>query len=178
MKPITTSIWTAWFDTPAQPIPWLRWVALGFVAVAGSLLYGASLSLVLPGWESWSAAVWLALSAGIAWCVLIPVLCRVGRVAWVPCCDACLLTMAVGEGVLVSGALLNTLLWMACGSVHAAAINGVVVGISNVVMASVLAHRLRLHGVPPRRTWAAWMLALNGSGAVFFFIFYLWLRPA
>jgi hypothetical protein len=86
--------------------------------------------------------------------------------------------MAFGEIVLTAGALINGLLWR-CGTVsHAVAINVLIVGISNAVMAVALAHRLRPHGVASGRVWTAWMFALNGSGAVFFLFFYHWLHRA
>lgn len=177
MEPHMPSALQTWCERQLESIPWARWGGLGFVAVAGSLLYGASLALVLPGWKLTAAALWLALSAGLAWVILIPVLCRVGHIGFVPCCDACLVTMAVGEGVLMLGALLNGLLWQSGGSTNAAVINGLVVGVSNVVMANVLAGRLRQQGVSRSRTWVVWMVALDGSGAIFFAIFYRWLHP-
>lgn len=171
-SPLAT--WRAEFGV----VPTTRWTSLVTVAIGGSLVYGASLALVLPGWKFASAALWLALSAGLAWGVLIPVLRRIGRVPFVPCCDACLVTMAVGEIVLTIGAICNLLLWQSGGIFHAVALNGIVVGISNVVMVEVLAHRLKTFHVSRRRTWIVWMLALNGSGALFFFIFYQWLHRA
>lgn len=161
-----------------DPIPWARWTLLTFVAVAGSCVFGASLSLVLADWNVFAAAIWLALSAGLAWCVLVPVLCWIGDVRPVPCLDACLVTMAFGEIVLTAGALMNGVLWRSGAVAHAALLNALVVGISNVVMAAVLMRRLRLHGVPPARVLAAWMLALNGSGALFFAAFHHLLHGA
>src|SRR5258705_319141 len=102
MEPILTSQAVEWFAKDGGRIPWWRWVALVFVAIAGSLFYGASLGLVLPGWDIAAAALWLALSAGLAWCVLIPVLCWVGRVGIASCFDACLVSMAFGEIVLTA----------------------------------------------------------------------------
>jgi hypothetical protein len=159
-------------------IPWGRWIALLFVAVAGSLFYGGSLGLVLTDWRISSAAVWLALSAGLAWCILIPVLWRFGKVELVPCLDACLVTMATGEIVLTVGAIVNGLLWSSGVVAHAVALNFVIVGISNVVMAHILVRRLRPYGMTPAQVWTAWMLALNGSGAVFFLTLYQWLHRA
>jgi hypothetical protein len=123
-----------------------------------------------------AAALWLALSAGLAWCILIPALCWAARVRWVPCIDACLVTMAWGEAVLTFGAVGNALLWK-CGALgNAASINMAVVAISYVVMGTVLARRLGPHGVSTRRAWVLWMLALNGSGGTFFLLFYQWLH--
>jgi hypothetical protein len=178
MEPISASHGDEWLAQDGGRIRWGRWAALVFVAIAGSLFYGASLGLVLSGWEVAASALWLALSAGLAWCVLIPVLCWVGRVGMASCFDACLVSMAFGEIVLTAGALVNGLLWWRGAVSHAVAINVLIVGISNVVMAVGLAHRLRPHGVASGRVWIAWMLALNGSGAVFFCAFYHWLHHA
>lgn len=153
-------------------------MALVAVAIAGSCLYGASLSAVLADWNAIASALWLALSAGLAWCVFIPFLCWHGKVRLVPCLDACLVTMAVGEIVLAAGAFLNGLLWWQGTVTSAGLINALVVGVSNIVMAATLVGRLRPDGIGRRRVLTAWMLALNGSGALFFFAFYQWLHGA
>lgn len=155
---------------PARPsaIPCARWIVLIAFATGGSLLFGASLSLVLPQWSAGAAALWLALSAGLAWCVFIPVLRFAAGLRWWESIDASLVTMAFGEVVLTAGALANFLLWRQGVTAHAALINGLVVALSNLVMVTVLARLLQPRGVSARRSFALWMLALNGSGAVFF----------
>lgn len=153
-------------DCPA--LPWKRWSALAAVAVGGSLLYGASLTWVLPDWEPVRSALWFALAAGLAWGVFIPALYTFTSLRWRECCDASLATMAFGEVVLVSGALVNALLqWHAISS-DPAFINGLIVALSNIVMATALARLLRPRGVPTGRTLLLWMLTLNGSGAASF----------
>ena len=151
---------------------WKWWLALAAIAVIGSCLYGASLSLVLPDWKTGAAALWLAVSAGAAWCVFIPVLWRATRQPLLECFDRCLVTMACGEVVLASGALANLLLWRAALFANAAPINAVIVGLSNIAMCSILAAQMRSVGVPVWKTLAVWMLALNGSGALFFWLLY------
>jgi hypothetical protein len=178
MERLSQSITAKWFADPSHSFHWPRWTTLTLVAILGSLLYGASLALVLPGWTTTTAALWLAISAGLAWCVLIPVLCVTIRVPLVPCIDACLVTMAWGELVLSLGALLNLTLWSRDLTTHAAWINFAIVGLSNILMALVLAHGLRSPSVSPTRIWTAWMLALNGSGAAFFLLFHQWLHPS
>ncbi len=157
-------------------IPFTRWSLLLAVAVGGSLLYGASLSLVLPGWNLGGAALWLTLSAGLAWGVFIPTLWLATRLPLWRCLDACLLTMAAGEVILASGALVNAVSWWRDLVVNAAMINLLVVGISNVAMAAMLALQLRRSAISLARTLALWMLALNGSGAVFFAALHQWLH--
>ena len=151
---------------------WKMWAVLVGIAVGGSCLYGASLSLALPGWQSGAAALWLAVSAGASWCVFSPALSWGARRPLLECLDRCLFTMACGEVVLTSGALVNLLLWHLAVTQNAAPINGVIVGISNVVMAVALAEQMRRAGVPVRTTLALWMLVLNGSGAAFFWLLY------
>jgi hypothetical protein len=159
-------------------LPLLRWSVLTGVAIGGSLLYGATLSLVLPDWSAFAAALWLALSAGLAWCVLIPALCRFANVRPVDCIDACLVTMACGEIVLSAGAVINTMLWWSRAVEHGAVLNMGIVAISNVTMALVLVRCLRPHNVSAGRVWTIWMVALNGSGAAFFLLFHQWLHRA
>jgi hypothetical protein len=167
-----------WDVTPRWTIPVTRWSLLLAVAVGGSLLYGGSLGLVLPGSHRGGAALWLTLSAGLAWCVFIPSLWLTTALPLGRCLDACLVTMAAGEVVLASGALLNAVLWWRDLSANAALINALVVAISNVAMAALLALQLRRFGIAVAHTLALWMLTLNGSGAVFFAAFYPWLRGA
>ncbi len=147
----------------------LRRSLLTAVAVGGSLLYGASLAPVWPGFDIRGAALWLAVSAGLAWCVFIPALIVTTRLGWAACVDACLVTMAWGEVVLLSGAVMNVLLWQR-GVTDARVANAIVIAVSNVVMAIVLSRHLA--GVPPARVYATWMLVLNGAGAVFFLLLY------
>lgn len=149
-----------------------RWLVLAAFAIGGSLSYGASLALVLPGWEIAKAALWLALSAGLAWCVFVPALRAGTGVSWRECCESSLLTMAFGEVALISGVLVNATLWRLGLTGHAVAINALIVALSNVVMAAMLATLLRGRGVAPQRTIGLWLLALNGSGAVLFFAFF------
>jgi hypothetical protein len=165
-------------DAPRRSIPVQRWSLLLAVALGGSLLYGGSLGLVLPGWHLSRAALWLTLSAGLAWCVFIPSLWLAFRLPLWRCFDACLITIAAGEVVLVSGALVNGLLWRDGLLAHAALINALVVGISNIAMAVMLVLQLRARGIGVVRTLALWMLVLNGSGAVFFAALHRWLHGA
>jgi len=148
------------------------------VAVVGSCLYGASLSLVFPAWLASTGAVWLTLSAGFAWCVFIPCLCAITRLPFATCFTACLVAMAAGEVVLVSGALVNVLLRAHGPFEHAVWINGGTIAISNVAMLWFLATGLHRRGVAFLTTITAWMLILNGSGAVLFSILFPLLHGA
>jgi hypothetical protein len=154
------------------PLPLRKWLTLTGVAIGGTCLYGASLSLVLPSWNLLTAAVWLAVSAGAAWGVFIPLLHGITRVPFLTCFDACLTTMAGGEVVLMSGALVNGLLCELHVTAHALWINAAIVAISNLAMLAILARLLWRRRVPPRITAALWMLILNGSGAIAFAALY------
>jgi len=153
---------------PSATPPLKLWAALVAFAVAGSCLFGASLSLVLPAWDMVRTAGWFAISAGLAWCVFIPSLHFWFGVPWVRAVQVALVTMAGGEVILCSGALGNVLLAATHATAHAGAINAVTVAISNVAMCLLLACQLRRDGVRVRQTVAAWMLILNGSGVLFF----------
>jgi len=146
------------------------------VAVAGSLIYGASLASAFPAWSRGGAAAWLALSAGLAWCLFGLVLLRIARKPWRVCLLACRVAMAFGEAVLVTGAGLNALgLTHAAGAVvHGgnlpigAAANWLIVIVANVTMAVTLVLQMRVLNVPAGRILAAWCGVLNGGGAVLF----------
>jgi len=151
-------------------VPWRVWGALVAVAVGGSCLYGASLSLVLPRWRLGSGAAWVALSAGLAWCAFGPGLVVLTRRHPLALAHACLVTMACGEAVLTTAAAWN--LWLRLTGrwrrLPAGRANLAWVALSNVVMAAALATQLRSLGVPIRTTLAAWFAMLDGVGAVLF----------
>ena len=152
------------------------WTALVGFAVVGSCVFGASLSLVLPAWDMARTAGWFAVSAGLAWCVFIPGLRFCLGVPWLRACHVALVTMAGGEVILCSGAFANILLTVTHSTAHAGVFNTGTVAISNVAMCLLLAAQLRGDGIPARRTVAAWMLVLNGSGALFFALLFRFVR--
>ena len=151
-----------------RTLPYRVWAELTAIA----FLYGASLSLAIPGWNPRNGALWIAASAGLGWCVLGPVLIAVTRRRPFTLAHACLTTMAYGEGVLVVGALLNLLAYALGITAGMAVFNICWVGLSNVVMVATLTPQLAAIGVPAGTTLLCWILALNGSGAVFFAFFY------
>jgi hypothetical protein len=154
-------------------IPYRLWARLATLAVGGSLVYGASLSLLFHRWRPGRSALWLALSAGGGWCIFGPLLVLLSRRRAQTCVQACLTTMAYGEAVLVSGAALNVWLRLK-GSFKEAVLapwNVALVGLSNLLMATALTRQLRALGVPAWKTLLSWMVVLNGSGALLFGLF-------
>jgi hypothetical protein len=156
-----------------RALPYGAWAVLVLVAVGGSCLYGGSLALVLPSWKPERGAAWLALSAGLAWCVFGPALALATRRSPFTCAHACLVTMAYGEGVLLLGAAANVILALAVGrgTSLAPVFNLAWVLLANGVMAWTLAVQFRALGVPVRKTLFLWMVLLNGSGAAFAWVF-------
>lgn len=154
-------------------IPYRLWAGQAAIAVGGSLVYGASLSLHFRGWRPGRSALWLALSAGGGWCIFGPLLVLLSRRRAQTCVQACLTTMAYSEAVLVSGAAINVWLRLQ-GSFKEAVLarwNVALVGLSNLVMATSLTRQLRALGVPAWKTLLSWMVVLNGSGALLFSLF-------
>lgn len=152
-------------------VPWRTWALLVLIAVGGSCTFGASLALQFPGWRPGAGAAWLALSAGLAWCLFGPALMLLTRRSPWTLAHASLVTMAYGEGVLQLAALGNVL-GVARVMGGPTAFNSGMVLVSNCVMAYAVTAQLRSIGVDPWRSVAAWMLVLNGSGALFFVLFY------
>jgi hypothetical protein len=84
--------------------------------------------------------------------------------------------MTCGEAVLVVGTCFNIGWWLARRARCAATpelptywprvLNVGCVALSNVVMAAVLAARVRPLGVPPQRTVLLWTALLDGTGAL------------
>lgn len=151
-------------------IPYGLWGKLTAIAVGGSLFYGGSLSLLFRKWRARSSALWLALSAGGGWCIFGPFLIWLSRQRMLTCVQACLTTMAYGEAVLVSGAGINLWFRLRGGfqQTFLARWNVALVGLSNLVMLTVLTRQLRALRVPAWKTVFSWMLVLNGSGGLLF----------
>lgn len=143
-------------------------MGLTIIAFAGSAIYGASLSFAFPQWRASRGALWIALSAGFAWCLFGPVLIATTGKSIRICIHACLVTMSYGEAVLLISALLNL---FSIPLMDPFLRNTYLIGISNIVMSIVLARQFSELGVPTWKTLTAWMLALNGSGAIFFHLF-------
>jgi uncharacterized membrane protein YhaH (DUF805 family) len=154
-------------------VPYQLWSKLTTIAVGGSLLYGASLSLLFRRWRPGRSALWLALSAGGAWCLFGPFLVLLSHLRTLTCVQACLTTMAYGEGVLVSGAGIN--LWFRLkGGFEEAFLtrwNVALVGFSNIVMGTALVRQLHALNVPAWKTVLSWIAVLNGSGVLLFALF-------
>ncbi|AIE85954.1 hypothetical protein [Fimbriimonas ginsengisoli] len=146
--------------------PWRRWILLALVAIGGSLFYGATLAHMLPKSDLLRGALWLTLSAGTGWILLGPALILFAQKPISVVADACLVAMACGEVVLAIGGVLNLAL------VTGIPFNIVVVAMSNVLMAGVLAARLKENGVHPATTLACWFIVLDGGGAAAFWILY------
>jgi hypothetical protein len=85
---------------------------------------------------------------------------------------ACLVTMAYGEAVLGAGAAYNLAakLKPALRPTSPAKWNAALVGLSNVVMATVFTCQLRALAVPVWKPLLAWIAFLNGSGVLFFWL--------
>jgi hypothetical protein len=148
------------------------WSVFFLIAIFGSLLYGASMSLVFPGLALGAGALLILLSAGLGWFVFGPLLLLVSKRPPLLCAHACMVTMVYGEAVLALGALGNLLLWASGLTLYLATPwNSLALLTGNLTMAVVLASQLRVLGVPLRRTLLVWVLGLNGSGTLFFWFF-------
>ena len=160
---------TGFEDAPSR-----LWGLLAFLAVAGSLLYGASLVLALPA-GSWSyAALALASSAGLAWVLFGIVLVGITRKPAAHLAHASLVAMMFGEAVLELGVIANFLLRDFAGAL---ALNVAIVALSNIVMLAVLIAQLRVIGIRPATVAALWVGILNTAGLAIFRLFYPELFP-
>ena len=155
-------------DARPGPPPWSCWVALTMVAVGGSLFYGMSLAWAFPSWRPAGAAAWMAASAGVAWCAFGPVLVALAGKPVATVAQACLVTMALGELILVAGAIGNALLAASGTFALAPMFNIACVATANLAMGLFLTISLRAVGVPSWRTATAWVFVLDGVGAALF----------
>lgn len=154
---------------------WKTWAALIVIAVTGSCVFGGSLALFFPEWDMHRGALWITLSAGLAWCLFIPLLSIFTRQKLSVVLHASLVTMAYGEAVLIAAAFLNVISYGLKIPLPAANFNLAAVGVSNLVMLVGLALPLSVLGVRIATTALAWVVLLNGSGALFFWLFKGWL---
>jgi hypothetical protein len=151
-------------------VPGKMWGWLAAVAFGGSAFFGASLAHTLPGWDLLRGAAWLTFSAGTGWLLLGPALIWLTKLPIREVAHACLVAMAVGEAVLAVGATINFL--VPRGELAPVPFNAVVVGISNVAMAAAMVVQLRRRGASPGLVLAAWLLVLDGGGAIAFWAFH------
>ena len=159
--------------------PWKLWGVLAFIAVVGSLIYGATIALVLPAGGWGYAAFALAASAGAGWILFGSVLLGITRNPAPLVAHACMVTMMFGEAVLELGVLANVAMGWLLGTPAgtALAVNIGVVGLANVAMLAVLAAQLRQLHVSPALTAALWFGILNPAGLAAFRLFYPELFP-
>lgn len=164
--------------------PWSAWTPMVFIAFLGSALFGASAVAGLRQFSSvQDGATWLIVSAGLAWVIFGPLLVLISRRRIRTCAHACLVTMTYGEFVLFAGAIVNVLFQVVLyftridSPLHAwpVYVSFAIVGISNIVMASILTIQMEALGVPGWKTLLAWFLFLDGIGAGLFYAFYLML---
>lgn len=155
------------------------WLFCTLVAVIGSLIYGASLQLVLPAGGAWTAALALTVSAAAGWLLFGPVLCALSRKPVMHIAHACLIAMIYGEGVLELGVLTNFLMFQFGPPAAATSItvNVIIVAAANIVMLIALTAQLKVIRVPRLPVTLLWLLILNGGGIAVFRQFYPALFP-
>lgn len=163
------------FDRAAPRLhhaPLNTWSWLVLIAILGSSIYGASLSFCFTNFRAEGSALWLTVSAGLAWCIFGPLLVKLTKKNMFVCAHACLITMAYGEIVLISGATINAVFWAnhAIKPELALIANSLCVGCSNLTMMTMLSAQLKGIGVPFWKTCLLWFLVLNGAGSALFFL--------
>ncbi len=153
--------------------PYFVWSMLCVLALIGTAFYALSLSWAFPVGSVLQWVMVLTLSTGISWCVLLPLLVLITQKRWGVCVHVCLVTMAFGEAVLISGGLLNL---GACLGVYPALyslpLNLGVLLASNIMMATVFFIQFRALGASVGEALALWMLGLNVPGALLFLFFH------
>jgi hypothetical protein len=132
------------------------WGWLAALAVAGTLVFGATLPRV--------SALQLLAATGLSWCLFGPALVLVSGRRISTCAHACLVTMVHGIGVLAVGAGINLLLHP--GLLFIA----LWIALSNAVMAATLIRLLSAVGVRWWRTLAVWIAVLDGGGLALFWL--------
>jgi hypothetical protein len=145
-------------------------LALGAVAVGGTIAYAWSFTRVASAGPLLPLATAVGIAAGVSWLVFGAVLlivtgARPSIAGWV---DACLHTMAVGMAVL-SAATLANVAWPALPLAWLLAVHGCALLASNIVMAARFVARARALGLPPVAAVTFWMVGLNATFAAILF---------
>jgi len=149
-----------------------KFLLLGSVAVGGSLLFGAAAGAVLPAISIAKGGLLLTLSTGCSWLVFGALLIMVTKKPILSLAEICLVTMAYGEAVLVSGAACDwALLRPGVARLDPAWTNGLIVLAADILMCAMFASQLSRSGVARRTSIGLWVLGLNGSWAVFLWVF-------
>lgn len=136
------------------------------------MLFGAAAGASIPRGRVPSGALLLTLSTGCSWLVLGALLCLLTRKRALDLAEACLITMAYGEAVLVSGAGID---WVLLQSnfrlIDPVPLNVGFILVSNIVMAFVFVVRLRRLEVGVAQSLGLWLIGLNGSWPLFLMLF-------
>jgi predicted DCC family thiol-disulfide oxidoreductase YuxK len=157
-------------------IPYTVWLALVAIAVVNSFLFGGILGVVVGNARvGIFGGMWVTLSAGMSWALLIPALWKISGKPLLLILHASLVTMAYGEIVLLAGEIVSLLFHAFAGPELRAPAQLIpwasAVLLSNVLMGTALVEQLRAINVRPLRTLLTFLVVLNGAGAVFFFCF-------
>jgi hypothetical protein len=163
--------------TPALS-DWSMRVALGVIAVGGTLAYSASFKAVPCADWMVGAGASIGLAAGVAWLFFGGMLLLVTRARPSPMqwADACLRTMAAGILALVPAAVLNVHaefgtagadpgLWLAGA-------HFILLAAANAFMFAIFLREARALGLGGSTALALWMLALNGGFALMLMFLY------
>ncbi|MEM9478867.1 MAG: hypothetical protein AAGA58_04300 [Verrucomicrobiota bacterium] len=144
------------------------WFALVALAFAGTAAYAASGAPFLPAVPAWESMIILVIATGGAWVVF-----GLGAVLWLHLRFAetariSLLTMAVGEAVLLATATVNAALFLlgyGAGPITAT-VNIAGLMAADALMAITMTHYFVRAGLHPLHAAVLWIGALHGTAIV------------
>jgi hypothetical protein len=162
--------------SPNYSLTWLSRSLLVASAFLATAVYAGSFFMLGPAQRLTNLATDIAISSGIAWigfgCVLLMVTRkRPSVLAWV---DACLLTMLVGNGVLLLSVLVNVIFGLFATHIKAMALapaHAIILFIANGFMMVSFIYRTRNLGMRPWIAALLWVVVLNGFFALLLFWF-------
>ncbi|NJK90414.1 MAG: hypothetical protein HC904_00425 [Blastochloris sp.] len=153
-------------------IPWAGWTVMSLMAVMGSLIYGYALVTTAGLSMGWEGGVLVAVPAGLGWCVLGLALLGLTKRHPIFLAQVCLVSMFWGEIWLLCGAVLNLAVIDALGWSDREVwfFNGIWILLSNLLMFFVWSVSLIQVGESWRKLLFLWLVVLNGTGLLAFFL--------
>ncbi len=152
-----------------SPLSWTTRLALGAIAIVGTIIYAASFALTSYRDSLLPIAIAIGIASAVSWpgfgvSLLMVTRCRPSVMAWA---DACLIAQCTGIAVLMISGALNLILYFVRPQPSSpidgiAYLHGTIVMAADVVMAIGFVRRAKQRGMTGRVALALWVLALNG----------------
>lgn len=161
-------------STTTNPYSYLLWIGYLILAIGGSALYGASLSLHFEHWSFDLGAYWVIISASCSWILLFGTTYLIGykkiSLRWL--IQISLETVVYGVTVLIAASLVNLIAkGLHFPSLLMVTPNILLVLFSNILMADHYIREMKTQHFSPPLSLLLWLTLLDGFGIFFLYFF-------